>query len=156
MSSSARGNAATNPEAGTAPFPAPHRPRLQLVPGTGGPAPLDEPGVPHIDTRAIQRLALYAFEVLEGTRSVAQFGGWITAEVADRLAERRALRTACRSLYRDRRRIVPIPGRVHLDRPSPHVIEAAVVLRAEPRSTAVALRLEYIRERWRATDLTVL
>ncbi|MFV0434463.1 MAG: Rv3235 family protein [Leucobacter sp.] len=104
----------------------------------------------------IQRLALYAFEVLEGIRSVAHLGSWITPEVACALAERRAARTERRSAYRDERRTVPTPGRTHVSRPRPDVLEATVVLHALSRATSVVLRFEYLRERWRATVLHVL
>ncbi|WP_449283071.1 Rv3235 family protein [Leucobacter sp.] len=112
--------------------------------------------VPPPEIMTIQKLALYAFEALEGSRSVAQLGGWITREVATALLERRAARTERRTLYRDARRIVACPGPAHIDRPLPHVIEATVVLYAEPRSRSVALRLEHNGSRWRATELTVL
>ncbi|WP_157502285.1 Rv3235 family protein [Leucobacter celer] len=112
--------------------------------------------VPPPAVMTIQKLALYAFEALEGSRSVAQLGGWITREVAAALLERRAARTERRTLYRDARRVVACPGPAHIDRPLPHIIEATVVLYAEPRSRSVALRLEHNGSRWRATDLTVL
>ncbi|RGE19500.1 hypothetical protein D1J51_11545 [Leucobacter sp. wl10] len=112
--------------------------------------------IPGPSTATIQKLALYAFEVLEGSRSIAQLGGWITREVASALLERRAVRTERRTLYRDARRVVACPGPAHIDRPLPHILEATVVLYAEPRSRSVALRFEHSGDRWRATDLTVL
>ncbi|WP_146120090.1 Rv3235 family protein [Leucobacter massiliensis] len=112
--------------------------------------------IPPPPTITIQKLALYAFEAVEGTRTVAQLGQWITSDVAAALAERRAARTERRTLYRDARRIVACPGPAHLDRPSSSVIEATVVLYAEPRSRSVALRFEHDGGRWRATELTVL
>ena len=104
----------------------------------------------------VQRLAVYAFEVLEGSRAVTQLAGWITPEVAEGLRARRALRAEREALTRDRRRRVASPGRAHVCRPLPHVVEATVVLHTESRSNVVALRLEHRRERWRATDITVL
>ena len=112
--------------------------------------------VPPPSAALVRRLAVAAFEVLDGSRAVAQLGGWITEEVARELAARRAARTERRTLYHDDRRRVPAPGRVHLCRPAPRVAEAVVVLRVGSRATAVALRLEFRRERWRATGLTVL
>ncbi|GAB2560787.1 Rv3235 family protein [Leucobacter ruminantium] len=105
---------------------------------------------------AIRRLALLAFEVVEGHRPIAQLGSLVSAEVIDALAERRRARVELRSMIRDRRRVVPTPGRPRLDRPLPNVIEGVVVLQAEPRCTAVAFRLEIRRDRWQATHLTVL
>lgn len=105
---------------------------------------------------SIQRLALYAFEALEGMRAVSQLAGTITPEVARDLQERRLARTERRTLYGDQRRIVAIPGPVHMSRPHLEAVEAAVVLHARGRTTAVALRLEPSAGRWRATSLTVL
>ncbi len=115
-----------------------------------------EADIPPPSPRLVQKLGLYAFEALDGTRVVAQLGGWITAEVAAQLLERRAARTERRTLYRDQRRTVPVPGRVHVNRPFPHIAEAVVVLDTGVRSTAIAIRLEFIRQRWKATELTVL
>lgn len=112
--------------------------------------------IPAPPAQLIQKLALYAFEALEGDRAIAQLGGWITPEVVQQLRERRAVRTERRNVYRDERRIVATPGRAHIGRPLPHIVEATVVLYAQPRSCAVALRFEHIAGRWRTTDLTVL
>ncbi|MBP1327053.1 hypothetical protein JOF28_002285 [Leucobacter exalbidus] len=112
--------------------------------------------VPAPAPRVLQRLALYAFEALEGVRSVGQLAAWITPRVADALHERRAARTERRTLYCDDRLVVATPGPVHIDRPVPHVIEAAVSLYAEPRTHPVAMRLEYRDRRWRITELVVM
>ena len=106
--------------------------------------------------KAIQALALYAFEVIEGKRTIAQLAGTITPEVRIELQKRRAARTERRTLFQDHRLLVPIPGPVHVCRPCSTVIEAAVALHAPERTIAVALRLELTAERWRATHLTVL
>lgn len=116
-------------------------------------SPPDPAPPPH---RFIQTLAVHAYEVLDGARAVAQLGPWITQSVAAELIARRAARTERRTLYRDQRRVVPVAGRVHLHQPTPHTIEATVVLRTKVRAAAVAIRLEYSRARWRATHLTVL
>ncbi|EYT55873.1 hypothetical protein H490_0104465 [Leucobacter sp. UCD-THU] len=120
--------------------------------GTGS----DDGDIPPPPAQLVQRLALYAFEALEGSRAIAQLAGWITPAVVQQLRERRAARTERRTIYRDDRRIVATPGRAHIRRPMPHVIEATVVLFAEPRSCVVAMRLEHAAGRWRATSLTVL
>lgn len=111
---------------------------------------------PPPENHTVRRLALYAFEALEGTRSIAQLGSWLTTELAQSLAERRAARLERRSLYRDDRRTMAAPGPAHLQQVSPEAIEATVVLHAGQRATAVALRFECTGSRWRATELTVL
>ncbi|MBK0422379.1 hypothetical protein JD292_09865 [Leucobacter sp. CSA2] len=151
-----------------APSPPPLRPVPPLPPDPGDAAdagahaqepaeaweaqdPLPEP--PGAGT--LRTLALIAFEALEGVRAIAQLGPWITTGVAQQLRERRAARTELRTLTRDARRTVARPGRAHAVRDG-GVIEAVVVLHAEARATAVALRLEVVGGRWRATDLVVL
>lgn len=114
------------------------------------------PEIPAPDLNIVILLAVYSYEILDGSRAVSQLGGWITREVAEHLTERRAARTERRTLTRDDRRAVPVPGPVHLSRPSLLVTEVTIVLRTDVRATAVAMRLEYLRERWRATNLTVL
>lgn len=104
----------------------------------------------------IQRFALYAFEIVEGYRSAAHLSTWLSAEVVARLKECRSGRTQLRSLCGDERRTAPTPGPVHQKRPRPGIIEAVVVLTAAARATAVALRFEFLRGRWLATDVTVL
>lgn len=160
---------AAQPAPAPAPAPAPDATErssparhLRAVPALTAPArdraadPPSDGLIPAPPPQLIQRLALYAFEALEGTRAIAQLGGWVTPAVVQQLQERRAARTERRTLYHDERRIVATPGRAHIGRPLPHIIEATVVLYAQPRSCAVALRFEHCAGRWRATDLTVL
>lgn len=104
----------------------------------------------------VQKLALFAFEVLEGMRSASQIATWITPGVVAALQSRRALRAERECVTRDRRRRVAVPGPAHLCQPLPQVIEASVVLHLDSRSTVVALRFEHREDRWRATDITVL
>lgn len=112
--------------------------------------------IPPPDSHMIQKLAIYGYEVLDGSRTVAQLGCWITRDVAEELTARRAARTERRTLYKDNRRFVPLPGSVHLSQVSSRVAEATVILQTEVRATAVAIRLEFLHKRWRATVLTVL
>ena len=113
-------------------------------------------GLPPLTHRLIGTIAIFAFEAVEGTRHVGQLGRWITADVAEHLAEYRALIIERRSLYRDTRRIVPTVRKVRATQPSFRVAEASVVLDASGRSRAVALRFEGTRGRWQATSITVL
>lgn len=129
----------------------PPRPARSVAEPAPDPAPTPEAP----SERTLRALALSAFEVLEGMRTVAQLGPWITEPVAQQLRERRALRTELRTLTRDVRCTVAEPGRAHITRTGA-AIEAVVVLHAASRSHAVALRLEVLDERWRASDLTVL
>lgn len=131
------------------------------------PAPLPAPAPPDaaspaarlrpvLDSSIIGRIAVFAFEVVEGTRQVGQLGKWITAKVADELAGLRSLNVERRSLFRDHRRVVPSVVRVRATAPALRVIEASVVLMTPSRARAVALRFEVFRGRWQATSITVL
>ncbi len=152
VSTATRAPVQAPPERAPAPLP------LRLVTDGEGPAraPAPAPRVPPPPPAAIRRLALYAFEALEGVRSVTQLAGALTPEVSAALHERRAARTERRSLYKDQRRIVATPGPAHISHVSRSVVEAAVVLHAAGRTCAVALRFEAAGTRWRATHLTVM
>lgn len=104
----------------------------------------------------VRQLARAALEVLNGQRAVAQLAARVSASVTRELAERRAIRTEKRTLTRDHRRHNVVPGRAHLSRPAPDVIEASVSLHEAHRTTATAIRLEWEHGGWRATVLTVL
>lgn len=146
-----------DPDRDPRPDPTP-QPRLRAArpPLSRGDDPVRPAPPPPPPEAAIQRLALLAFEIVEGHRPLAQLGGLVAPEVIESLRRHRLMRGEHRSLCRDLRRVVPVPGRPRIDRPLPGVIECAVVLRAEPRATAVALRFEVRRHRWQATHVTVL
>lgn len=112
--------------------------------------------IPDPSLRFLGALAVQGFEVLDGTRTVMQLAGAVTLELAAHLGQVRAARHERRQLYRDTRRVVPQLGRIHLCRVADRASEASVVLHLEHRTHAVAIRLEWSRERWRASSLTVL
>lgn len=114
------------------------------------------PGLPPLTFRLIGTIAVFAFEAIEGTRHVGQLGMWITEEVAEHLTAYRMLIAERRSLYRDTRRVVPSVRTVRASVPAPRVAEASVVLNADGRTRAVALRFEGSRGRWQASAITVL
>ena len=120
--------------------------------------PLDDnqQQIPDPPERFIRSVATQAFEVVEGLRSISQLGAAVSVGAARQLAEqRRALRER-RQAYKDVRRCVASPGRVHLCRVMPHLAEASVVMHADHRSHAVALRLEWAHHRWRACEVYVM
>ena len=120
------------------------------------PPPGTDAEMPPPAEAAVQRLALFAFEAVEGSRAIAGLGRLISPEVIAELRLQRRARTEQRSLHGDTRRIVPTPGPAHLSRTADRVVDGVVVLRAVPRSIAVAFRFEWTAERWQATQLTVL
>lgn len=154
------------PHSVPAPFPASpqRRPLVRAVETElSSPAPpqrdelaIHAPGLPPLTHRIIGTVAIFAFEAVEGTRHVGQLGMWITAEVSRHLTEYRTLIRERRSRYQDTRRIVPTVRTVRASQPATHVVEATVILNAEGRARAVALRFGVNRVRWQATSITVL
>lgn len=114
------------------------------------------PGLPPLTHSQIGKIAIYACEAVDGTRSIACLAMWITTGAARALEEYRSLVVERRSLYRETRRLVARVRRVRTTEPVPRVVEAAVVLDAAGSSRAVALRFEAFRGRWQATSVTVL
>lgn len=111
---------------------------------------------PEPSARFVRALATHAFEAVEGTRSITQLGAALSVGAARQLVlQRNALREG-RQAHRDQRTCVPHPGRMRLCRVLPSVAEATVVLHTEHRSHAVALRLEWVHGRWRASEVYVL
>lgn len=125
-----------------------HRPRRE--------AAIITPGLPVLSFRLIGKLAIFAYEAVEGTRNVGQLSNWVSADVARQLTELRALIIERRSLYHDDRRVVPTVRRVRAVLLSPGVTEAAVILNTGNRAKAIAVRLEGVRGYWQATSITVL
>ena len=112
--------------------------------------------LPGPDPRMVGAIAVHVFEALEGTRGLAQLGNAITWKLAVHLGQVRAARLERRHLFTDERHSAPRPKRVVLCRPSAHAVEASVVLETNRRTHAVAMRLEWVTDRWRATEVTVL
>ncbi|MGI8393031.1 Rv3235 family protein [Leucobacter sp. W1038] len=112
--------------------------------------------LPGPDPRMIGAMAVHVFEALEGTRGLAQLGNAITWKLAVHLGQVRAARMERRHLFKDERHSAPRPKRVVLCRPAPHAIEASVVLETNRRTHAVAMRFEWVTDRWRATEISVL
>lgn len=113
-----------------------------------------EPKAP--DSAALQRLAVFVVEVVEGSREVHQLGSIVTEQVVRALQGRRRARLAARTFYRDMRRIIPHPGPAHMQQITAGVIEASVNLKYGRAARAVFMRLETVSGRWRVTKLGVL
>lgn len=134
--------------------PAHERPMLRLVEAeatAAAEAPAERIPEPH--PALVRAIALQAHESIEGVRSIASLGGSITQAVAQHLHERRQLRDDQRRRNRDPRVVHAHPHSVHLSRPAPRITEATVVCFARGHAFAVALRLEWLNRRWRATTI---
>lgn len=123
-------------------------------PGGAKPAEPTEPAEP--SQNLIQSLAVQAYEVVEGLRTVAQLGGAITLSAARQLSIVRSARLNQQAVVPSLAPQSAAPGPTRVTRLSAHIIEGVGVVFTGTRARAVAMRLEWVHQRWRATDLTVL
>lgn len=96
-------------------------------------------------------------EVLAGIREAEQLARWLSEDAFRKLVVRSNLAARARSARnapaaRPMFRILSI----HESRPADSVVEATVVVAGPGRTRAVAVRLEGLDHRWRATSLAVL
>jgi hypothetical protein len=105
----------------------------------------------------LRNLTRGVLEVLAGVREIEQLARWLTEEAYRALLTRANLATRARSA-----RGVPAARPVHailstrLCVPADGVVEAVVIVAGPARTRAVAIRLEGIDRRWRATSLALL
>ncbi|GAA0999459.1 Rv3235 family protein [Subtercola frigoramans] len=105
----------------------------------------------------IENLTRCVLEVLAGVRDLDQLARWVSDDVYRHLSKRVVLSTRARQL-KGQRSIRPTftIGRTLLSEPCPGVIEGVVIVHGKARSRAVALRIERLGPRWRASAITVL
>jgi len=145
-----------SPTAAAAPsFPEPDdaaapevRPRLHVV---------EAPPAPPDPAEAAEGLARSVLEILAGARDLEQVARWVTGEVYSSLQKRVRLAARAReaSGVRVQRPSFRV-GSVHVSRPTPTAVESVVVVHGRARTRSVAIRLEWLGSRWRATALHVL
>ncbi len=96
-------------------------------------------------------------EVLAGARDLEQIARWVSDDVYRHLLKRVVLSTRAR---RARGQVVSRPafaiGSTTICQPADGVVESVVIVRGRARTRAVALRLEGLDRRWRATAINVL
>lgn len=105
----------------------------------------------------IEGLTRGVLEVLAGVREVDQLARWLAEDAFRKLVTRANLSARARSA----RAVAPARPvfeilSVRHSSPADGVIEAVVVVAGPGRSRAVAMRLEGLDRRWRATSLAVL
>lgn len=105
----------------------------------------------------LRSLAHGVLEVLAGVREVDQLARWFSEEAFRSLATRANLSARARSA----RGVAPARPTfeiraLRVTEPLDGVIEAVVVVAGPGRTRAVAVRLEGIDRRWRATSLAIL
>ncbi|MFC4245245.1 Rv3235 family protein [Gryllotalpicola reticulitermitis] len=105
----------------------------------------------------IRNLVHCVIEIIAGARELEQIARWVTDDVYTTLARRVSFAARSRALKGTtmlRPRFALMSIRVF--EPCPGVREATVVVQMPQRVRAVALRLEGLDRRWRATSISVL
>ena len=108
-------------------------------------------------TPLIENLTRCVVEILAGARDLEQISRWVTDDVYRHLLKRVVLSARARQATG---RAVSRPsftiGSTTQCAPRDGVVEAVVIVRGRARTRAVALRLEGLDQRWRATAINVL
>ncbi len=96
-------------------------------------------------------------EILAGARELEQIARWVNDDVFRHLLKRVILAERARRLKGEQavRPSFSI-GSVHICEPRDGALEAVVMVHSRARSRAVAIRLEGLDKRWRATAISVL
>lgn len=105
----------------------------------------------------LRNLARCAVEVLAGARELDQVARWVSGDVYRHLLKRVVLAARARKVKGQApvRPSISV-GRIVQCEPTDGVVEAAVMVHSRTRSRAVAIRLEGVDGRWRATAISVL
>lgn len=105
----------------------------------------------------IENLTRCVIEILAGARDLEQISRWVTDDVYRHLLKRVVL--SARARHAKGRPVVrPVfsIGTIRMCEPRDGVVEAVVIVSGRARTRAVALRLEGLDQRWRATAINVL
>lgn len=105
----------------------------------------------------VENLTRCVIEVLAGARDLEQISRWVTDDVYRHLLKRVVLSARARQA-RGQKAMRPAftIGSTNLCEPRDGAVEAVVIVHGKARSRAVALRLEGLDRRWRATAINVL
>ena len=105
----------------------------------------------------VENLTRCVIEILAGARDLDQISRWVNDDVYRHLLKRVVLSTRARQAKGQRATRPNFTiGSTTLCEPRDGVIEAVVIVRGRARTRAVALRLEGLDDRWRATAINVL
>ena len=105
----------------------------------------------------LENLTRCVIEILAGARELEQISRWVTDDVYRHLLKRVVLSTRARQATGQVvRRPTFSVGSTSICEPRDGVVEAVVIVRGRARTRAVALRLEGLDNRWRATAINVL
>ena len=105
----------------------------------------------------LENLTRCVIEILAGARDLEQIARWVSDDVYRHLLKRVVLSTRARHAKGQK---VTRPsftiGSTTMCEPRDGVVEAVVIVRGRARTRAVAIRLEGLDKRWRATAINVL
>jgi hypothetical protein len=105
----------------------------------------------------IENLTRCVVEILAGARDLEQISRWVTDDVYRHLLKRVVLAARARQAKGQKAsRPAFTIGSTTICEPRDGVVEAVVIVRGRARTRAVALRLEGMDQRWRATAINVL
>lgn len=105
----------------------------------------------------IENLTRCVIEILGGARDFEQISRWVTDDVHRHLLKRVVLSSRARQAKGQRaQRPVFTLGSTVVCEPADGVVEAVVIVRGRARTRAVAIRLEGLDRRWRASAINVL
>lgn len=105
----------------------------------------------------LRNLTRCVIEILAGARELEQIARWVSDDVHRHLLKRVAISGRARAAKgQPARRPTFAIGSISVTEPRDGVIEAVVIVRGRARVRAVALRLEGLDRRWRATAINVL
>lgn len=105
----------------------------------------------------LENLTRCVIEILAGARDLEQISRWVTDDVYRHLLKRVVLSSRARQAKgKAPARPTFSIGSVSIFEPRDGVVESVVIVRGRARVRAVAIRLEGLDSRWRATAINVL
>ena len=105
----------------------------------------------------LENLTRCVIEILAGARDLEQISRWVTDDVYKHLLKRVVLSARARQA-KNQATVRPTftIGSISVCEPRNGVVEAVVIVNGRARVRAVAVRLEGLDSRWRATAINVL
>ncbi|WP_157487888.1 MULTISPECIES: Rv3235 family protein [unclassified Leifsonia] len=105
----------------------------------------------------LSNLTRCVMEVLAGARELDQLSRWVTDDVYRHLLKRVVLASRARAVKKQQAQRPTISiGSIIVTEPRDGVVEAVVMVHSRSRTRAVAIRLEGLDNRWRASSINVL
>jgi hypothetical protein len=105
----------------------------------------------------VENLARTVMEILAGCRELDQISRWVSDDVYRNLLQRVHISRRARAV---KKQAVARPnfglGRTIITNPTDGVIESVVIVHGKARTRSIAIRLEGLDGRWKATAIHVL